>query len=98
MKKGKQKGCKKGLFNITLHYCVLKKRKAKAHKKLLKALQKCKEKEELQQVVLFGQYLQDEPAIQQTYRKRLQEVEQENLITTNHLKQQNNGTSIRTSL
>jgi hypothetical protein len=33
MKKGKQKGCKKGLFNITLHYCVLKKRKAKAHQK-----------------------------------------------------------------
>jgi GrpB-like predicted nucleotidyltransferase (UPF0157 family) len=98
MKKGKQKGCKKGLFNITLHYCVLKKRKAKAHKKLLKTMEQCKDKQELQKVLLFGQYLQDEPLIQQTYLKRLQEVEQENTFTSNHLKQQHNGTSIRTSL
>jgi hypothetical protein len=98
MKKRKQKGCNKGLFNITLHYCVLKKRKAKAHRKLLKAMQRCKDKQELQQVLLFGQYLQDESLIQQVYRKRLQEVEQANSITVNHLKQQNNGTSIRTSL
>jgi IS1 family transposase len=98
MKKGKQKGCKKGVFNTTVHYCVLKKRKAKAHRKLLKAIRKCKDKQELNKVLLFGQYLQDEPLIQQTYRKRLQEVEQENSINSNHLKQQSNGTSIRTTL
>jgi hypothetical protein len=98
MKKENQKGCRKGVFNITLHYCVLKKRKAKAHRKLLKAIQKCKDKQELNKVLLFGQYLQDETAIQQVYRKRLQEVEQDNTFTSNHLKQQNNGTSIRTTL
>jgi GrpB-like predicted nucleotidyltransferase (UPF0157 family) len=98
MKKGKQKGCRKGLFNITLHYCVLKKRKAKAQRNLLKAIQRCKDKQEMQKVLLFGQYLQDEPVIQQTYRKRLQEVEQQNSIKLQHLKQQNNGTSIRTTL
>jgi hypothetical protein len=98
MKKGKQKGCNKGLFNITLHYCVLKKRKAKAHKKLLKTIQKCKDKQELEKVLLFGQYFQDEPLIQQVYRKRLQEVEQGNTFTLNTKNKQSNGTSIRTSL
>jgi GrpB-like predicted nucleotidyltransferase (UPF0157 family) len=98
MKKGKQKGCNKGLFNIILHYCVLKKRKAKAHRKLLKAIQQCKDKQELQKVLLFGQFLQDEPLIQQAYKKRLPEVEQEKTLTSNHLKQQNNGTSIRTTI
>jgi hypothetical protein len=98
MKKGKQKGCRKGLFNIALHYCVLKKRKAKAHRKLLKAIQQCKDKQELNKVLFFGQYLQDEPIIQQVYRKRLQEVEQSNSVNLNHLKQQNNGTSIRATL
>jgi hypothetical protein len=64
------------VFQYTVHLCWLKQRQVKARGKLLKAVQECTDKKELNTLLLFGQFLLDEPAVQEAYRKRLTELEQ----------------------
>jgi hypothetical protein len=65
------------VFQCTVHLCWLKQRQAKARGKLLKAIHQCTDKQELDTLLLFGQFLSDEPAVQDAYRKRLTELEQQ---------------------
>jgi hypothetical protein len=63
------------VFQHTVHLCWLKQRQAKARTKLLKAIQGCTNKQELNTLLLFGQFLLDEYGIQEAYRRRLTELE-----------------------
>ena len=65
------------VFQHTVHLCWLKQRQSKARGKLLKAIQKCAHKQELNTVLLFGQFLLDETIIQEAYRTRLAELDQQ---------------------
>ncbi len=75
MKKKKPKN-RAMVLQATIHLCWLKQRQHKARNKLLNAIKTCRSKQELGSMLLFGQFLQDEPAIRQAYNHQLNTLQE----------------------
>ena len=76
MQKQKQ-GRRKYLLYYTLRFLTLQRRLARARKKLVRSIKRTSRKQELETLLHFGQFLSHEASVQEAYRKRIKELEQE---------------------
>lgn len=75
--KKRRKKTKPILLHFIIHYCWLKKKQYKAYKDLIRAIQECPCKQELNTVLTFKQFLIDRPTILQAYEQQLKRLEEQ---------------------